>query len=725
MNSAKSRQAIARKFCSDVGRSAAVVVLTFTSFGQVHSPRATPASRKQPAEIAMQAARLNNLGVAYMNQQKADKALRFFEQAHALQPKSFNADLNRGIALLNLQRFTPAEAILLAAVRLQPASARAWYNLGILYRSQGRLEEAIHVFQEVAKIDKDDPDTQYFLGFLFTQLQKYPEAVSAFQNALRLNPFHASSEFGLAKALQREGDSNGARQHVARFQHLVQAKLAAPLSLVYGEQGKYSLAEPSSVVPLVPPPIPVHFVFIASEAGLARENATRAVPQKEVSPTAATLRSALGPGACLLDIDRDGLLDIYIAAQDSQRPAALFRNLGKGHFENVTDASGLASSLPRLGCSAGDYDNDGLTDLAVADSAGVHVFHNEGNGKFKEVTTQLGIKDTGAFSVNFVDYDHDGDLDLYVTHIVDAPLSQAGVNLDTSAHVSNSLWRNNGNGTFTEVSRETGVGGGTSSLGALATDFNNDRAVDFVVTSASTKPIVLLNPREGAFRAIDPWQGEAPGPTTGVIALDFDKDGWMDLAFSHFAAPGLTLWRNLGGSELERVALPKLNWVRGFGLVALDYDNDGWIDIAAVGETEQGGEIRLFRNRGPQGLEDVTHATGLDKIKLQHPRALLAGDFDQDGDTDLLIAQNGGDPILLRNDGGNRNSWIRLALHGLNDNKSATGTKVEVYAGTVQQKWETVSSSGYLSRSSPEVLAGLGDATQADVVRMLWPTGVV
>src|SRR5439155_6495190 len=171
------------------------------------------------------------------------------------------------------------------AVRRQPASARSWYNLGILYRSQGRLEEAIHSFQQVAKIDKDHPDTQYFLGFLFTQLQKYPEAVAAFQNALHLNPFHASSEFRLAKALQREGDSNAAREHVTRFQHLVQAKLAAPISLVYGEQGKYSLAEQSSVVPLVPLPIPVHFVSIASEAGLARENATRAVPQKEVSPT--------------------------------------------------------------------------------------------------------------------------------------------------------------------------------------------------------------------------------------------------------------------------------------------------------------------------------------------------------------------------------------------------------------------------------------------------------
>src|SRR5205807_8573569 len=125
-------------------------------------------------------------------------------------------------------------------------------------------------------------------------------------------------------------------------------------------------------------------------AGSTR-GAAAAAAQAQASP-AATLRSALGPGACLLDIDRDGLLDIYIAAQDAQRPAALYRNLGNGHFQNVTDASGLASSLPGLGCSAGDYDNDGLTDLAVADSAGVHVFHHEGNGKFKALTTQLRLK---------------------------------------------------------------------------------------------------------------------------------------------------------------------------------------------------------------------------------------------------------------------------------------------------------------------------------------------
>src|SRR5207249_6137442 len=142
-------------------------------------------------------------------------------------------------------------------------------------------------------------------------------------------------------------------------------------------------------------------------------NPSGATSHREAT-TAATLRATLGPGACVLDIDNDGLLDIYIAAQDAQRPAALFRNLGKGHFENAAAASGLASSLPGLGCSAGDYDNDGLTDLAVADTAGVHIFHDEGKGKFKEVAAQVGIKDqTAALGLNFIDYDHDGDLDLY------------------------------------------------------------------------------------------------------------------------------------------------------------------------------------------------------------------------------------------------------------------------------------------------------------------------
>jgi hypothetical protein len=168
------------------------------------------------------------------------------------------------------------------------------------------------------------------------------------------------------------------------------------------------------------------------------------------------------------------------------------------------------------------------------------------------------------------------------------------------------------------------------------------------------------------------------------------------------------------------------NWVRAFGVAALDYDNDGWVDLVAVGETKDGhGEVKLFRNLGPDGFKDVTADVGLDKIQLKEPRAIITGDYDGDGATDLLITQNHGPAVLLKNEGGNKNNWLRLALTGLNDNKSAIGTKIEVFAGGNRQKFEIAGSSGYLGQNSTQITVGLGQSKQADVVRMLWPTGVL
>ena len=215
-------------------------------------------------------------------------------------------------------------------------------------------------------------------------------------------------------------------------------------------------------------------------------------------------------------------------------------------------------------------------------------------------------------------------------------------------------------------------------------------------------------------------------PAVGMAVLDFNKDRWMDLAFTHWGSPAVTLWRNKEGRSFEPVALPTTNWVRAWGVAALDYDNDGWMDLAAVGETADGrGEVRLFRNLGSEGFRDVTAEVGLDKVSLKNPRAILTADYDNDGGTDLLITQNNGPAVLLHNEGGNKNHWLRLAFRGLNDNRSGIGTKVEVFAGVNRQKWEIAGSSGYLGQNSTVITAGLGDATQADIVRMLWPTGVL
>jgi hypothetical protein len=290
------------------------------------------------------------------------------------------------------------------------------------------------------------------------------------------------------------------------------------------------------------------------------------------------------------------------------------------------------------------------------------------------------------------------------------------------------MWRNNGNGTFTDDTDSRGLAGDENTVSAVGTDYNNDRAVDLVLPGHRKGLTILENPREGRFIE---REMAFSAPTVGVAVLDFNHDGWMDLAFTHMEAPGLTLWRNNHGKTFEQVKLPETNWVRAFGVAAFDYDNDGWVDLVAVGETKEGkGEIKLFRNLGADGFKDVTADVGLDKIQLKDPRAIITGDYDNDGATDLLITQNHGPAVLLRNvvlpdPGGHQNHWMRLSLKGMSDNKSAIGTKVEVFAGGNRQKFEIYGSNGYLGQNSTDIVIGLGDAKEADVVRLLWPTGVL
>lgn len=681
---------------------------------------AAPQQASKPADSMSEAARLNNLGCAYMNQQLFEKGLKAFEQAAALDLKLRVARLNQGIALLNLQKVDDAKKFLEEAAKSDPKDPFAWSNLGLLYKNSGDPQAAIEAFKSVTEIDPNDPDAWYLLGTVYVQQKQFPEAITAFQKALKLNPLHASAEFGLSRALQQSGDTPHAREHLARFQYITQHKLGATMSLAYGEQGKYSRAEEAAGAPeRVPPAVSVKFADVTEAAGLLSKPA-------KVKP--ADLVSFLGSGACVLDYDGDSKPDIFLADGGPEAGMALYHNLGSGKFEDVTKKTGLDPALHAIGCTAGDYDNDGATDLAVTLKDRVLLLHNEKNGRFRDVTEAAGLKNDGPnLAVTFIDYDHDGDLDLYVlrSQQVPAPAPQAPIAfLSNNAWSGNVMWRNNGNGTFTDVTQQLGLYADPS-VSAVGSDYNNDRAVDLVVTDLKG-PTVFENPREGKFPGKAFSTSNVPSPSAGIAVLDFNHDGWMDIALTHWSPPGLTLWRNNNGKTFEPVPLPPTNWVRAWGVAAIDYDNDGWIDLASVGETKDGkGEIRLFRNLGPDGFKDVTADVGLDKIQLKDPRALITADFDGDGATDLLITQNHGPAILLRNHGGNQNHWLRLALKGLNDNKSAVGTKIEVFAGANRQKFEIYGSSGYLGQNSTDLVVGLGQAKEADVVRMLWPTGVL
>lgn len=666
------------------------------------------AAQTNPAE----AARLNNLGAGYMNQQAFEKGLHLFQQAATIDPTLQIAQLNQGIALLNIGKLDAAQPILEAAVKENPKDAYGWYNLGLFYKNSNTPEKAVEAFQHVVEIDPNDPDAWYFLGSVYAQLKQFPQAMDCFNHALKINPYHASAQFGLARAYQQSGDSTNAKENLQRFQYITQKKLGTPISLAYGEQGKYSLAEQSPLAPQkVPPEIPVQFVDVTAEAGLSFKPLSNAND----------LAGSLGPGACFFDYDGDSKPDIFLADNGPQGGMALYHNLGNGKFEDVTRKAGLDPTLHAIGCSAGDYDNDGATDLAISLNNRVMLLHNEKNGRFKDVTAVAGIKNQApAYGLTFLDYDHDGDLDLYVTHSdAQPPMSRE---LDSAAR--NILWRNNGNGTFTNVTDDLGMSG--SSFAAVGSDYNDDRAVDLIIPGPGTSATILENPREGKFIVRTPWSSQMKQPTIAVAVLDFNHDDWMDLAFTNFGEPSITLWRNNGDQSFDKWAFPTPNWVRAFGIAAFDYDNDGWVDLAAVGETKDGkGEVRLFRNLGPGRWQDVTADVGLDKIRLKDPRAIATADFDGDGTTDLLITQNHGPAVLLKNVGANKNHWLRLSLKGLNDNKSAIGTKIEIFSGGNRQKYEIYGSNGYLGQNSTDLVIGLGQEKQADVVRMLWPTGVL
>ena len=709
------------------------------------SADATP-SEQEDARAASHAKiiRENNFGVALMNRQQFEQALGKFQRACILEPQSDIGCVNAGIALLNMQRFDEARQILVKSAERDPRNSRVWFNLGLLEKAVDKSDAAIDDFTKVAQLDPYDADTQYFIGLVYSQEHQYDKAIAAFKHAIDLNPFQVSAEFGLAQALQRNNDTPHSKEHLDRFQHLVSEKLGKPVSFIYGEQGKYSLAESMSPAPEpVPPAIIVHFANVTALSGLSAHATAGAEEARTSANATARRRKAgtdesapesvshfLGSGACIIDYDGDGRPDIFLVDGDGKGNAALYKNEGGGRFVNVTRDAKLEIHGEGMGCAVGDYDNDGRPDLAVSMNGGVLLFHNEGKGTFKDVTKEAGIEMDGlAMGVTFIDYDHDGDLDLYVTRFNDFPLANPAEQFSfpmDSAPAGNVLWRNNGNGTFTNWTAEAGLAGTAPSIGGIGSDLNNDRAIDFVVTGWQKAPVAFVNPREGTFRATTPWASDMPAPTAGVTALDFDKDGWMDLAFTHWGTPGLSLWRNVQGKSFERVTLPDLEWMRGWGVAALDYDDDGWMDLVAVGENFSGeGRIALLRNEGEKGFRDVTSLTGLDKIVIHNPRGVIAFDFDGDGSTDLLITQNHLPPVLLKNEGGNRYNWLRMEFKGTNDNKTGIGTKVEMSAGALQQKWEITGASGYLGQGSTDILAGLGPERGADVVRLLWPTGVL
>ena len=678
---------LAKRFLQRAGRLAAFCTLTAVAAGA-------------EARFNADAIRLNNRGVALMGQQFTEKAEEAFAEAFQKDPRLAQAAVNEGIALMTLQKVDEAKEALKKSIALDPANPQAWYNLGLAQHANNELDDALKSFQEAVKLDPRDVDSYYFEGVCYRELKQFDEAIEVLKKALAIQPLHASSEFALARALQATGQKDAAKEHFKLFQHMTSTKISAAIGLAYGEQGHYSTVIPveepqarqQSMIPikLIPQPM------IAGKVKMAPANG----------------------GACMLDVTGSGQMDLVLMS--SPQAIRVLHRESDGKFKDMdTAAAGLNLSGSGVACAVGDYDSDSLNDLAVATNDGVHLFRNLGKGKFQDVTAEAGLTSRNhPTGITFIDFDHDGDLDLFITG---SPLK--------AGDQSNVLWRNNGNKTFTEWTGQTGLGGTGKTTAAILTDFNNDRAVDFALTGDGPAPVLFANPREGKYPQQPVYDAKLPA-TLGIAVVDFNKDGWMDIAVTHAGAPGLTLWRNVGGPQnasrrFERVELPLNGATRGWGLTAIDIDNDGWIDLAAVVETAAGPRLKVFRNKGDGTFEDVSRALGLETVTLKAPRGLIAADVDGDGAPDLIVTQLNAPPILLHNEGANKNHFVRLDLAGYADNKTALGSKVEIFANGQWQKWELAGASGLATQAPPQMLIGLGQADHIDLLRILWPTGIL
>ena len=521
----------------------------------------------------------------------------------------------------------------------------------------------------------------------------------------------------------------------------------------------------------------VQFVNVAREAGLRTKTIYGSEKRNRY------LMETTGCGAAFFDYDHDGWLDIFLVNGSrfeggwtaANAPVSrLYKNNRDGTFTDVTLQSGIARTGWGAGCCVGDFDNDGLDDLFVSYWGDCALWKNLGNGKFLDVAPKAGVTTRTAngrkrnnTGCAFVDYDKDGHLDLFVANYLEfdpktAPLPESGPCKYKGLMVAcgppglqggkNILFHNNGDGTFTDVSQKAGIlkTPGTFGLGVAVFDFDNDGWPDIYVANDSTSSALYKNNHDGTFTDIAIETGVAysadgkPQAGMGVSVADFDCDGNFDLVKTNFAGDTTSLYRNLGGGAFEdqtfQAGLGKITRFLGWGVAFVDYDNDGWTDIVQcnghvypeVGDslTESGYRQRkvVYRNLGNGKFQDVTEQMGPGILETVTGRGMAVGDFDNDGDLDLLVNCVNDLPQLLRCDSRVKNHWIKVKTVGTKSNRTGIGARVyctTAVAGKTHRQMDEVRSGGsYISQSDMRVHFGLGEARSADL-EVRWPSGTV
>ncbi len=660
-----------------------VAVAFFVAASLIDQSATTRQNTPPKTQTREEAYRANNIGVALLEQYKHKEAADAFKRALQLEPGLSLARINLGIALFNMPDLPAAQRELQSAATAAPNAPQPHYVLGLLAKLQNRPAEAIASFQKVLAIDPQDVGANVNLGQLYAQQRKYPEAIAVLRPAVAAEPYNTTALYNLGTALLRGGQREEGQKIIQQFQALRERGSGTTLGTNYLEQGRYAEALAST----------------GFEPGLVDMNPPEV---KFIDVTASVLPAGDWPAAdasadgavVLFDYDLDGDLDLLEAAGARQR---LARNDG-GKFVDVTAQSGalakaLEKATPAAGTSAvaGDYDNDGKPDLFILRAGASALYHNDGNGSFSDTTVAAKIPRSGsaAGAIAFVDYDHDGDLDLFI------------------GGQPQLLLRNNGDRTFTDQTAEAKLTDKVTARAVVPTDFDNRRDVDLLVASAE-KVSLWRNLRDGSFRDVAAEVGLSPFKgATSVAAGDVNKDGFTDFYFSNI---GIALTTGKDRFELlqPRVSLPQANASQ-----FIDFDNDGLLDLVVA------------TNAGIQFLRIVsgTIADVAKALPAARSTVLASGDLDNDGDTDLVFGVPGGGLKVARNDGGNTNHSLRVGLAGRVSNRTGIGAKIEIRSGSLAQKLETYSA--FPAPAPADVVFGLGKRTGVDAVRVLWPAGIV
>ena len=523
------------------------------------------------------------------------------------------------------------------------------------------------------------------------------------------------------------------------------------------------------------PDIGVSFLNVARESGLNSKTIFGGEHKNKY------LLETTGCGVAFYDYDNDGWLDIFLVngtrlegfPAGSEPTSHLFRNNRDGTFTDVTLKTGVAHAGWGQGCCVGDYDNDGWDDLFVTYFGKNVLYHNNGDGTFTDVSQKAGVAGNGKrwnTGCAFVDYDRDGKLDLFVANYIDidlatAPVPESGPCLYKSVMVAcgppglqggkNILYHNNGDGTFTDVSEPAGIltANGTYGLGVLTADFDNDGWPDIYVADDSTASALYHNQKNGKFEDIAIEAGCALSPDgkpqagMGVSAADYDMDGNLDIVKTNFAGDTPSLYHNQGGATFEdatfTAGLGAHTQFLGWGCGFFDMDNDGWPDILICNghvypeveqlKTEAGYAQRklVYRNLHNGHFADISFQVGRGISEPSASRGAAFGDFDNDGDVDIVVNTVNDYPQLLRCDSKLAHNWIKVRTIGTKSNRSGIGARLVCIthppgeSKAHQQIDEVRSGGGYFSQNDLRVHFGLGKAEKVDVLEIRWPSGQV